>query len=430
MMIRKSHSLFLFATILWSSVSISGELRELMQNAVQNAYRIRTNMARKLQSSKDLESAKSQYRPSINLSLEAAYENDRVVGNREYYGPGATLDYDLLSYDRSSQVGLRAQRFRNATKEIEFSQVDVLFQLLSLVYDYHLANELLKISEANRDSLALNMKMVKRKVRAGDLSNVNYQRSQARHLAAKAQYTRTQQLVRNIKFRFEGLTELSFPEVVEVPNIKTHAEYKNNQIEKSVAFLRFNQQLKLAQKQIDVARAKEYPKVSFRVTHNEEMGLSSTADDYDTRAFVAVEWPLYTGGRISADIHSAHLNKVVQEKERENLKANLSAEFKTLTTTIENEQKAYEEFKQAAEVALGVLKGRRFEFNQGGGRNDLVLDAEREYLDFKRNEANSFYTIKKSQLRLLWRTGMLSLDSILEPIVEAQKEKVEEVEKK
>lgn len=399
---------------MWCPSSFSRDLKNYLSESVEQSYRMKVARTRQLQLEKQLDSAESAYLPSINLSMELAREKEPSLDSRQYYGPGFALDYDLLSYDRSARVDLNKQNYQNAQKEIGFSHNDILFQLLNTIYDYHLAKEFAAIAKQNMLSLETNMQMVERKVRAGDVSSVNLKRSQARLYAAKAQYVRAEQNVRNTKYRYKALTETELPDDIELPILKPVQIQSADEIKNSVTFQRINQQLKVFEKQIDIARAREYPKISLRVSHNEETGLSATdRDDYDSRAIVALEWPLYTGGRITADIKSSILSKIAQEKERAVFKAALETEFETLQKTIEAEEQALKDFQIASEMAEKVLKGRRFEFNNGGGQNNLVLDAEREFLDFKRGEANSKYTIKKSYLRLLYRTGKLSLESIV-----------------
>lgn len=414
MIIRILTQICLFASFLWLPTVSANDIKSFISQAVDQSYRMQVARSRRLLREKELHSAKSAYRPNINLSFELAGEKEPNQDQRNFYGPGLAIDYNLLSWDRSARVGLSQQNLANSEKELLYSHNDILFQVINLVYDYHLAKELEAIAEKNMQSLKKNMDMVQRKVKAGDVSKVNYQRSKARFFAAKGQKLQAGQTIKNIRYRFKALSELEVPDELGLPVIKNTSFNDPEEVKNSVTFQRFNQQLKVFGKQIKIARAKEYPRISLRVTHNEEVGLSANdSDDYDSRAILAVEWPLYTGGKITADIKSAIVSKVVQEKERDIVGASLLAEYKTLSETIETEKKALREYQTAAETAEKVLEGRRFEFNNGGGRNDLVLDAEREYLSFKRSEANSRFAIKKSYLRLLYRTGKLSLENIV-----------------
>lgn len=398
----------LFGLIAHFPCHASIQFKEFLSQSVEKAYRLKVVEQRVLQKEKALNVSESTYLPNISLSLEGSLEKDPGIEQREYYGPGVDLSYDLINFQRGNQYDFAKDDLKVTQDEYKFTKQDILFQVVTTLYDYFQSKELLEVALENKNSLELNFKMVRRKNRAGDLSKVDVERSRARLLASEAALIRSKQLVETFKNRFQSLTESNLDKLMTYPILKD--QKKKIELKESLTFKRFANQIKLGQQNVKIQESQNYPALKLRAFHNEEIGIGNSDDAYDSQVILSIELPLYTGGRIASQTESAQVNLNRIKKEQYAFMQELDQEIKILENTIQTDSESMKKFEQAANVAKKVVEGRRFEFDNGGGQNNLLLDAVREHLEFKRNLILTKFSILKNKTRLYWRLGRLGVN--------------------
>ncbi|MGB0454012.1 MAG: TolC family protein [Bacteriovoracaceae bacterium] len=394
------------------------DLYSFLNETSENAYLVKIRKHQAKSSYHVSKSQNSAYHPQVNLAFSLEGEKEPRVDLRSYYGPEVDINYNLLDFERRYRSEFSELSARFSEKEIKLTKNDLLYQLTSIIADYKLALSLNQIDRKSTNSLVQNKKMVEKKLQAGDLSKVELKRATSRLLLSQAQFETTKQTLLSLKSRIKDISSTTPPTKFHFPSFENKVSTIIAEKDKAKSFSISSNQLKRSEFQIKLSelevkqfKSTRLPTLSFNFQHKQEWAIEDKFDDsYDTLIGLSFNFPLWTGRKEYHDVQASKARSLLAKAEHQRAKIQIENEIINLIEQIQIERDAYGKYKEASNTAQSVFKDRTFEFQQGAGHQDIVLDAQREYLDMEKAKLSSFYRKIKLELRLLWRTGRLQLE--------------------
>ena len=166
----------------------------------------------------------------------------------------------------------------------------------------------------------------------------------------------------------------------------------------------------IAEKDLDIEKAKLSPSASINYSKSENKDFSSTVDEVDQETLKAtITWPIIKGGENISSIKKSSLEKqksLLLSEDAENRVVSETTKAWSTYQSSESVLKATESQLKAAEIAN---EGITVEYETGLGRTTLdVIQSNTILLTSKINLANSERNFFLSQLELLKSVGLLN----------------------
>ena len=376
---------------------------------------------------------RSNLLPNVSGSYNAS-QNRTTLKDLGY--PTRALDY----ISRSSAVQLRQPvlnldgwaRYKQgkaqsaySAAQLESQQQEVIVRVVNAYLDVLFKEDLLKLAEVQRDTLAEQRKVNDRLFKAGEGTSTDMLETQARLDQAEAAVLETKDALVNSRDTLAGiiggdpgeLDRLS-PEFRLRPadNVSFEA-WKNIALERNPDIKTLVAGVEVAHQEVNKSRAGHAPRVDFVAVYsrNSSDSIQTFNEDSIVRSLgVQVTVPLYSGGAVNAQTRQSVANE-------EKAKADLQAQKDKIITELHKDYDALMSSGARIDslvksVASSELLIKATEMSvKGGVRINLdVLNAKQQLYTAKRDLAQARYNYLLNTLRMRASVGTLSMDDVRE----------------
>ena len=378
--------------LLGAAPAYAVDLREAVQTALNSNPEIRQAVHNKEATSEELEQAKGQWRPRLDLRLSAGLRKlrnptRRSIGHAdELLKPlEGELVVDQLLLDaggRQAEIRRQAARTDGAAARVEERSEFIALNVSRNYIDYLLQQRLVAIAEDNatfHERLAADLR---EGVQRGSISIADQQQAEERLQAARARVTEAREDLETAAIAFQTLTGLPIDSVTmppelsqampgSLPDAEAMARENNPRVQEAIA------DLGAAREVVRSARSEAMPRLNAegraRLGHDID-GFAGTTRDL--QANLVMRWNLYNGGIKEANIREqqrradevhARLFQMTREAEED---------VRSAWSRLQNQSRLVGELETQSRVADDLLLSYREQFNVGRRSLLDVLDAQ------------------------------------------------------
>jgi outer membrane protein TolC len=392
---KKQLILSLIAVPLINAYSIT--LEETLNIAEKNATKIRL-------SDKDIEKVEAQIKEAkSNIMPQASitgsytrWDPNYIIGftPKNQYSAKAGLtqkifDYQVFSLIKVAESNLELQKVIKEDIKQQVKDTARRLFLTSLTY-----KEIMKIKEENLKYWQENYKYVEAKYNAGLLAKYDFMRASSQLKSAIADYENAkanyEKSIEDLK-RFLMIEDITPPE----GNLEKLTYNKEINIENNTALKVINQQIKVAQQQVEYQKSANYPSLSAFLNYqaNNQVRFPSASEVWKKgyNLGLSLNWILFDGFAKDSRVLQAKIDKTKNEISYQDKIMELKTTLNKILADIkalEHQLKANEENLKVAKEALR-LSTERFKANIA---NTLeVLESENNYQSAQLTYLNTLY---------------------------------------
>ena len=421
----------LFLFFFFNTVSAENSLKFFIESALQNNLKL--NAERKNQKSikENINISRSEFLPSISLSGE---QNSSQSTNRTNQSgsnlPDTSLETETTSVSIDQKIFQGFKGFNALKKsELEVKQSDLrlnkteqktILDTASVYFDFIFKTKNEEFNLSNVNLFERQVESDSARLQKGEITLTDLAQSESSLAGAKANLIKAKTELLASKTNFERVIREKAPSIINInervgidlPNTLQNAinVAKLNNADLLIAKLDYQ----IAEKDLNIEKAKLSPSASINYSKSENKDYSSTIDELDQETVKAtITWPIIKGGENISSIKKSSL-----KKQRSLLLAE-DAENKVITETTnvwskyqssESVLKATEAQLKAAEIAN---EGITLEYDSGNTRTTLEVIQSRSLLLNSRIEfAKAERDFIISQFELAFQLGTLSLSSV------------------
>ena len=404
-------------------------LSEALSQAYKNNTELNAERENIKVSEEDLNISKGDYLPTLTLSGSKSKEDtnkltnqsggDATITNADPQSTSITIEQTLVDFGRNAEHDKNKIGIDLAKAKLLKKEQDIFFKTVETYTGLILANEKLKINQANVNLLERQVETDRIRFERGQVTLADVAQSESSLAEAQAKFIQAQNEVLTSKLNYENIigplpdsnslvknSTITFA-MPENLNSATELSKKNNP-DLTIAKLEYEQ----SKKDTIIAKSDLSPtaKLSFERSYSED--LSSTYDEREKDILKAtVSWPFYSGGKNRAAYKK---NKNLQTRKRLLLDNTIKTNKTIVASAWSNLQSSksllnsVELQVKAAEIAN---EGITAEYESGLGRTTLeVIQSNSFLLDSQISLADSERNYLLSQFNLLKSIGLLNSD--------------------
>jgi adhesin transport system outer membrane protein len=425
---RQLKTAMICAVGLTSMVCASSVAAQSLKSSVQTALNSYPEIeeARYLRKAieSDLDLAKSQYYPTVDLEIAYGHEysqngSTRAAGNNDWVDidrkeTGLKMTEIIFDgFEREGKIEEQEAKLRGSLEHIgdrsEVLAADVTFAYVDVVRH----KEILALA---KDSVQVHQKIlddVKERVDNGQLGVGDLHQARSRLSNANARVTEVETDLDNAKISFNRV-------VGQMPRNLARPMFNDARLPSSVnaavaTAMKNNPNIKKYQADLDAAKAKirwskagKYPTFLFELggTYNDNID-GTLGIDKDFAAMLRMKWNLYRGGADNAREKAAAARHSQSMSQVANAMRNIEQEVRRAWTSMK--KKDDEVRSRAAQVQSNKDVAETYKEQFKVGKRDLLdlLDAENELLSSKTKHLSAQYSALYARYLVMATTGNL-----------------------
>jgi outer membrane protein len=413
-----------------SSSVLADDLYQVYQQALQNDPTTLQSKALKDAAFAGVERSRAGLLPQISLSLSAG----ETYGDLERSTNDATLNLSQTIYDRSVWVGLdRAELVASqADENLGLAMQNLILRTVSAYFDTLRAQDDLEFASAEKRAIERQLEQTKQRFEVGLTAITDVHEAQAQFDTSVASEISAQN---GVETNLEALREITgnyYPTLnildkskfsASMPSPSGIHEWLKMAEQRNLQLMVSNSSVDIAKFDIDSAKSGHYPTLSLgaRANSNDTEGPASdpgntaAADRFNTYGIqLTLDVPLYTGGRISANVDSAKFNFIASSEERERIHRSVIRSVRSNYNDVKAAISRIKAFEQAVVSAESALRATEAGFDVGTRTIVDVLNSTRNLFDARRNLSGVRYGYIISTLSLKLAAGSLSEQDVLD----------------
>ena len=380
------------ALLLSAAPAWAVDLREAVQTALNSNPEIRQAVHNKEATSEELEQAKGQWRPRLDLRLSGGLRKLRNPTRRsiglddELLKPAEgefVVDQLLLDAGgRSAEIRRQAARTDGAAARVEERSEFIALNVARNYIDYLLQQRLVAIAEDNATFHERLAGDLREGVAQGSISIADQQQAEERLQAARARVTEAREDLETAAIAFQTLTGMPIDGVTmppdlsqfipgALPSIEELARQNSPRVQEALA------DLSAARELVQSARSDAAPHLNAearaRLGHDVD-GFAGTTRDL--QANLVMRWNIYNGGIKEANIREqqrradeAHARLFQMTREAEE-------DVRSAWSRLQNQGRLVGELETQSRISDDLLLSYREQFNVGRRSLLDVLDAQ------------------------------------------------------
>jgi outer membrane protein len=401
-------------------------LMDVYQQALQNDPATLQSKAQKDAAFIDIDKSRSGLLPQISLSLSA----NKTYGDTERSTNSAQVSLSQSIYDRSVWVALDRAELVASRADTTYANAmqNLIVRTVTSYFNTLQAQDDLEFARAEKRAIERQLEQTKQRFEVGLTAITDVHEAQAQYDTSVAAEISAQN---NVETNLEALREItgiyhsslnvlnttsfsaSMPSPNDINNWLKMAEERNLQL------LAANTSVDIAKYDIKNARAGHYPTVSLSASATSsdngstpiitDTGLESSdgrTNNYGIGLSVSV--PLYSGGRVTANVDSAKYSFIANSEERERIHRSVIRNVRSNYNDVKAAISRIKAFEQAVISAESALKATEAGFDVGTRTIVDVLNSTRNLFDARRNLSRVRYGYVTSMMSLKLAAGSLS----------------------
>ncbi len=414
-----------------NNVYAQNNLTFFIESAFKNNLKLNAERKKQKSIKQNLNISRSEFLPSISLSGNQSSTQSTNKSNQSGSTlPDSNLDTETktLSVDQKIFQGFKGYNLlkkseleiKKADVELKQSEQQTILDTVSAYFD-------LIFKTKNQDFNLSNVNLFERQVESdsarlqkGEITLTDLAQSESSLAGANANLIKAKTELLASKTNFERITREKVPS-----SLKTNEKIEIKlpiSLNEALEIAKLNNSnlliarldYKVAEKELNIEKARLSPSASINFSKSENKDYSSTIDNLDEETVKAtITWPIIKGGENISSIKKSSLKK------QRSFLLSKDAENKTITETTnawskyqssESVLKATEAQLKAAEIAN---EGITLEYDSGNTRTTLeVIQSRSLLLDARIAFAKAERDFMISKVELSFQLGTLSIGSI------------------
>ena len=422
---------FFLILFFFNNVFAENNLKFFIDSAFEKNLKL--NAERKNQKSieQNLNISRSEFLPSISLSGNQSSSQSTNRSNQSGVSLSDTnLDTETksISVDQKIFQGFKGYNslkkseleVKRANTELRKTEQQTILDTVSAYFDFifKIKNEEFNLSNVNLFERQVESDSAR--LQKGEVTLTDLAQSESSLAGANANLIKAKTELLASKINLERVTRVKVSNFINT-NEKIDINLPNT-LEEALNIARLNNSdllvskldYKIAEKELNIEKAKMSPSASINYSKSENKDYSSTVDELDQETLKAtITWPLIKGGENISSIKKSSLKK------QRSLLLSQDAENKIVTKTTnawsnyqssESVLTATEAQLKAAEIAN---EGITLEYDSGNTRTTLeVIQSRSLLLESRIAFAKAQRDLMISKVKLSYQLGTLSLGSI------------------
>lgn len=413
-----------------SSSVYADSLMDVYQQALQNDPATLQAKAQKDAAFVDIDKSRSGLLPQISLSLNA----NETYGDTERSTNSAQVSLNQSIYDRSVWVALDRAELVASRADTSYADAmqNLIVRTVTNYFNTLQAQDDLEFARAEKRAIERQLEQTKQRFEVGLTAITDVHEAQAQYDTSVAAEISAQN---NVEINLEALREItgiyhsslnvlntesfsaSMPNPNDINNWLKLAEDRNLQL------LAANTSVDIAKFDIKNARAGHYPTVSLSASASSsdngstpiitDSGLAAADGRTNNYGFgLNVSVPLYSGGRVTANVDSAKYSFIANSEERERIHRSVIRNVRSNYNDVKAAISRIKAFEQAVISAESALKATEAGFDVGTRTIVDVLNSTRNLFDARRNLSRVRYGYVTSMMSLKQAAGTLSKQDV------------------
>jgi outer membrane protein len=400
-------------------------LMEVYQQALQNDPATLQAKAQKNAALSDIDKSRSGLLPQVSLSLSA----NETYGDFERSTNSASVNLNQSIYDRSVWVALDRAELVASRADTTYANAmqNLIVRTVTSYFNTLQAQDDLEFARAEKRAIERQLEQTKQRFEVGltaitDVheAQAQYDTSVAAEISAQNAVETNLEALREITGAYyqslNVLNTLSFS--ASMPNPNDINNWLKLAEERNLQLLVANTSVDIAKYDIKSARAGHYPSVSLTANTSTSDngsfiistdGVATPAGRANTYGIgLNVSVPLYTGGRVTANVDSAKYSFIANSEERERIHRSVIRSVRSNYNDVKAAISRIKAFEQAVISAESALKATEAGFDVGTRTIVDVLNSTRNLFDARRNLSRVRYGYVTSMMSLKLAAGTLS----------------------
>ena len=406
-------------------------LQYFIDSALKNNLKL--NAERKNQKSikENINISRSEFLPSISLSGDQSSSQSTNKTNRSGSNlPDSNLDTETTTVSIDQKIFQGFKGYNSLKKsELEVKQADLklkqveqqtILDTVSSYFDFIFKTKNEEFNLSNVNLFERQVESDSARLQKGEITLTDLAQSESSLAGANANLIKAKTELLASKISFERVIRKKAPssintnERVEVNLPNTLQEAINIAKLNNADLLIAKLDYQIAEKDLNIEKAKLSPSASINYSKSENKNYSSTIDKLDQETIKAtITWPIIKGGENISSIKKSSLKKersLLLSEDAENIVVTETTNAWSKYQSSESVLRATEAQLKAAEIAN---EGITLEYDSGNTRTTLeVIQSRSLLLDSRIEFAKAERDFVISKFELAFQLGTLSLNSI------------------
>lgn len=415
--------------VLGTSAVSAADLAEVYQMASQNDPALRAARATRDANLEAKPLAEAQLRPNVALSGDASYINQDVKdsvrgGYDEDYGNGNAaiqIVQPLYRKDRLIQLEQADDQVAKAQVDYSTAEQDLILRAANAYFGVLSARDTLTFAESEKKAIARQLDQAKQRFEVGLIAITGVHEAQARYDQSRADEILAQN---NLDNAIEALLEITEQDALPLSRLRRNVpmsspepanlqEWSNTAISSNPGILSARYDADIARKQIRLQDAGDSPSVDLVGSYALARSGSEFGTDANTASVgVQLNWPLYTGGGVSAATRQARFQYEAAQEVLEQRRRAVQTQVRNAYRGVESSISRVKALEAAQVSAQSALEATEAGFEVGTRTLVDVLDSQRDLFRAKRDLAQSRYDFILNTLSLLQAAGTLNAEDV------------------
>ena len=415
--------------MVWQSVKAQ-DLVEIYGLALKQDAELQIAEADYLATIEAVPLARSEFRPQLFFNANAQIQEAEISGfgssDSDRHGYSIDLTQSLYDTDTSASIDAAEARAAAAQANLNSAREGLILRVADTYFDILAAHDEVEFAYAERNAIERQLEQAQKRFEVGLIAITDVHEAQARFDTAEASVILAENLLENAYQALAVITgdaairdlhrlgaelKLSLPEPADAEAWVGQAMINNR------ALIAAKENLNAARFERERADSNQHPTVDLAasfsdVSNNDD--FRGDLDQEDITVGVQLQFPLVTGGRISAERARAE----AEYRSAQNsvlLQTRLAAQdSRTAYLDVVSGISRVKAFKQALESSNIALEATQAGYDVGTRTSVDVLISLQETYRAHRDYAGSRYDYILSTLRLRQAAGLLGADHLLE----------------
>jgi outer membrane protein len=363
---------------------------------------------------------KPQLGAGASLSKTEFDDGDRTVAD-----VSLALNQNLYNETYNVQRRLAKSTIAQADVEFQANRQALALRVADAYFGVLAAEDTLAFARSEKESVGRQLEQTKQRFEVGLLAITDVHESQARYdlivaqeIEAENQLNAARETLRTITGQYhEDLAMLIENTPLLTPEPADINAWTNSALNQNLAILAAQQEAEQARENINLARAPRYPTVgaflNYEHANTDVNGIaSSNLDGNATTLGVQLDWTLYDGGRINANVNAARQNEIAAIQGLETIKRDAQLQVRNAYLGVLSGIGRVNALKQAVISSQSALQATEAGYEVGTRTTVDVLDARSALFGAQRDYAQARYTYILNTLRLKQAASQLTVNDL------------------
>ena len=418
----------LFLVTFYSKNVFAVSLSEALLQAYKNNSELNAERENIEVSKQDLKISKSEFLPSVTLSVSKSQENTDKLTNQS--GGDATIK-DVNTKTQSITVEQKLFQGFGGVADLEKNKIGlvlaeaellkteqtILFKAIEAYTGLLLAKEKLDINQRNVNLLERQVETDQARLEKGKITIVDLAQSESSLAGAQAKFIEAKNEEITAKLTYEKVIgpiadinslnknlNINF-EIPKSLNKAIEISKKNNP-DLIIVSLEYEQ----SEKDVLIARSDLSPSATLSLESSKTDDLNSTYDERDKETITAtISWPIFQGGKNTASLNRSKNLKNRKKLLFDNALKTNDANVANAWSNLQSSKSLLESVRSQVRAAEIANEGITVEYESGLGRSTLdVIQSSSILLNSEINLANFERNYFLAQFKLLQAVGLLN----------------------